>query len=220
MMRSGGIHCCSNASVFLPIVNSELRLHTMCADNKLPSETLNAARNLESDISHLRRNYAEGTEYFRLLVDAFSPFFRSEKNAHLRLFYLIVPALTLNYIEYIITAKEKMQKKTKQEGTWFTDDGFAMGLAYVLKLLDQNAAFNSLHWFKAVRQKYAAERNQLRKSAEGSGGNGDATSPTGTPNYDAKLQQTQALSEKRITILLREFDLLYCNLSSAKIFFQ
>lgn len=221
MMRSGGIHCCSNASVFLPIVNRDLRLHTMCDENKLPTETLNAARNLESDITHLRRNYAEGTEYFRLLVDAFSPFFRSDKNAHLRLFYLIVPPLTLNYIEYIITAKEKMQKKTKQEGTWFTDDGFAMGLVYVLKLLDQNAAFNSLHWFKAVRQKYVTERNQLRKASDSSSSAGsDATSSNGTPNYDAKLQQTLALSEKRITILLREFDLLYCNLSSAKIFFQ
>lgn len=217
MMRSGGIHCCSNASVFLPIVSSDLQLHKMCEENKLSEETLNAARNLESDITHLRRNYAEGTEYFRLLVDAFSPFFRSDKNAHLRLFHLIVPPLTLNYIEYIITAKEKMQKKTKQEGMWFTDDGFAMGLAYVLKLLDQNAAFNSLHWFKAVRQKYVGERNQLRKPE---GGGGDATSSNGTPNYDAKLQQTLALSEKRITILLREFDLLYCNLSSAKIFFQ
>lgn len=220
MMRSGGIHCCSNASVFLPIVSNELQLHAMCEENKLPEETLNAARNLESDITHLRRNYAEGTEYFRLLVDAFSPFFRSDKNAHLRLFYLIVPPLTLNYIEYIITAKEKMQKKTKEEGMWFTDDGFAIGLAYVLKLLDQNATFNSLHWFKAVRQKYVAERNQLRKTLEGGNGASDSTSSNGAPNYDAKLQQTLALSEKRITILLREFDLLYCNLSSAKIFFQ
>lgn len=221
MMRSGGIHCCSNANVFLPIVSDDLRLHAMCAASKLPTETLDAAQNLESDITHLRRNYAEGTEYFRLLVDAFSPFFRSEKNAHLRLFYLIVPSLTLNYIEYIITAKEKMHKKTKQEGTWFTDDGFAMGLAYVLKLLEQNAAFNSLHWFKAVRQKYVAERNQLRKTPDGNGGGGNDTTPSnGTPNFDAKLQQTLALSEKRITILLQEFDLLFCNLSSAKIFFQ
>lgn len=220
MMRSGGIHCCSNANIFLPIVSDDLQLHAMCADSKLSTESLNAAQNLESDIKHLRRNYAEGTEYFRLLVDAFSPFFRSEKNAHLRLFYLIVPSLTLNYIEYIITAKEKMQKKTKQEGTWFTDDGFAMGLAYVLKLLEQNTSFNSLHWFKAVRRKYVAERRQLKKAPEGNVGGNDTTSSNGTPNYDAKLQQTLALSEKRITIFLREFDLLFCNLSSAKIFFQ
>lgn len=150
------------------------------------------------------------------MVDAFSPFFRNDKNPHLKLFYLIVPALILNYVEYIVAAKEKMNKKAKQHGTWFTDDGFAMGLAYVLKLLNQNAEFNSLHWFKAVRQKYVKELKQLATAKEENGGGNDSSNS----NYDAKLQQTLALSEKRINIILQEFDLLYCNLNSAKIFFQ
>ena len=33
---------------------------------------------------------------------------------------------TLNYVEYVMSAKEKMSKKNKQ-GAIFTDDGFAMG---------------------------------------------------------------------------------------------
>ena len=33
---------------------------------------------------------------------------------------------TLNYVEYMIKAKDKMSKKNKQ-GAVFTDDGFAMG---------------------------------------------------------------------------------------------
>lgn len=132
------------------------------------------------------------------------------------MFYLIVPALTLNYIEYIVTAKDKMNKKTKQQGTWFTDDGFAMGLAYVLKLLNQNSEFNALHWFKAVRQKYRTELKQLVKAREENGDNHESSNK----QYDDKLQQTIALSEKRINIILQEFDLLYCSLNSAKIFFQ
>lgn len=154
--------------------------------------------------------------FFQLLVDAFSPFFRNDKNPHLKLFYLIVPALTLNYIEYIVAAKERINKKSKQQGTWFTDDGFAMGLAYVLKLLNQNNQFGSLHWFKGVHQKYATDLKQLAKAREENGGHGDTTNN----NNDAKLQQTLALSEKRINFILQEFDLLYCSLNSAKIFFQ
>lgn len=133
-----------------------------------------------------------------------------------------MPPLTINYIEYIITAKEKMNKKTKQQGTLFTDDGFAIGLAYVLKLLNQTSDFNSLHWFKAVRKKYGGERARLWNDAK-SGGSMDgskSTSANQQQSYDAKLQQTLALSEKRINMILQEFDLLYCNLSSAKIFFQ
>lgn len=128
-----------------------------------------------------------------------------------------MPALVLNYIEYIAAAKERINKKSKQQGTWFTDDGFAMGLAYVLKLLNQNAEFESLNWFKAVHQKYGMDLKQLNKAREeNGGGSGD----TANNNYDAKLQQTLALSEKRINIILQEFDLLYCSLNSAKIFFQ
>lgn len=245
MMRSGGIHCCANASIFLPIVDENLKFQELCEKNQLSTETINAAKNLDCDITYLRHNYAEGTEYFRvcasafysirkknsdlfkskawniflyfqLLVDAFSPFFRHDKNPHLKLFYLIVPALTLNYIEYIVTAKDKMNKKTKQQGTWFTDDGFAMGLAYVLKLLNQNTEFNALHWFKAVRQKYRTEMKQLVKAREENGDNHESSNK----QYDDKLQQTIALSEKRINIILQEFDLLYCSLNSAKIFFQ
>lgn len=127
-----------------------------------------------------------------------------------------MPALTLNYIECIVMAKDKMNKKTKQQGTWFTDDGFAMGLAYVLKLLNQKTEFSSLHWFKAVRQKLNSELEQLGKASEDNFNGNESTNKT----YDAKLQQTIALSERRINIILQEFDLLYCSLNSAKNFYQ
>lgn len=131
----------------------------------------------------------------------------------MKTFYLIVPALILNYIEYIVAAKENVNKKTKELG-YFTDDGFVMGLAYVLKLLNQNIEFNSLHWFKAVRQKFSLELEQLAKArVENSG-------QTANNMYDSKLQQALSLSEKRINVILHEFDLLYCSLNSAKIFFQ
>lgn len=123
--------------------------------------------------------------------------------------------MILNYIEYIITAKENINKKTKELGTTFTDDGFAMGLAYVLRLLNQNIDFNSLHWFKAVHQKFSTELEQLSKLRRENG-----NSNSSNTNYDTKLQQTLVLSEKRIIVILREFDLLYCNLNSAKVFFE
>ena len=39
---------------------------------------------------------------------------------------MIIPALTINFVEYLIGAKEKMNKKNK-DGAAFTDDGMAMG---------------------------------------------------------------------------------------------
>lgn len=34
---------------------------------------------------------------------------------------------------------------------------FSLGVAYILKLVDQYHAFDSLHWFESVRIKYRAE---------------------------------------------------------------
>lgn len=73
--------------------------------------------------------------------------------------------------------------------------------------------FEALHWFKAVRQKFSHELEQLSKIREENGGISNSS-------YDAKLQQTLALSERRLNVILHEFDLLYCSLNSAKIFFQ
>lgn len=65
MMRSGGIHCCANASIFLPIDNEKPRFLQLC-ENRLGAETNNAAKNLEHDIKYLHHNDAGGADYFRV----------------------------------------------------------------------------------------------------------------------------------------------------------
>lgn len=126
-------------------------------------------------------------------------------------FYIIVPALTINYIEYILIAKDKLNKKNK-EGALFTDDGFPMGLIYVLKLLDQITDFNSLNWYNSIKMKIRDERAKIDEQRRKIG--------SSTNNNDEKLLQTLLLSEKRLNAFQMEFELLFYNISSAKIFFQ
>lgn len=124
-------------------------------------------------------------------------------------FFIIVPALTINFIEFILTSKDKLNKKNK-EGALFTDDGFAMGLIYVLKLLDQISEFNSLNWYKSIKLKIRNDREKIAVQRQKMEAN----------EKDEKLSQTLVLSEKRLNAFQQEFELLFYNLSSAKIFFQ
>ncbi|MCJ8735992.1 hypothetical protein PDJAM_G00253750 [Pangasius djambal] len=208
MIRSGGLHCCSSAIRFVPDLEDIVNFEELVKEEGLTEETQKAASVLDCVLSDLTSNSAEGTEYFKMLVGVFAPEFRSVKNMHLRNFYMIVPPLTVNFVEHSISCKEKLNKKNKS-GAAFTDDGFAMGVAYILKLLDQYQEFDSLHWFQAVREKYMKEMNAVVKEQ-----NIQAT------NQDEKLMQTMNLTQKRLDIYLQEFELLYFSLSSARIFFR
>ncbi|XP_078042173.1 strumpellin and WASH-interacting protein [Augochlora pura] len=204
LIRSGGLHASSNAISFLPDINSSTSFELICKDLNYSTITQAAARCLENDIASLVQNFTKGIQYFKLLVDVFSSAFRDTKSHHLQQFYAIVPPLTLSFVDNSISNKEKMFKKN-QTGAAFTDDGFAMGIAYINALLNQSAELDSLHWFKTVEQHLSTEK----QGAENKNDHGDE-----------KLQQTRALTSKRLKERSAEFQLLYYSLSGARVFFK
>eukprot|EP01136_Pigoraptor_vietnamica_P005657 Opistho-1_new@37581 len=206
MIRSGGLHYCSDAIRFVPDIDDIVSFEELVKQENLQPDVVHAARNLDATLTNLSKNFAEGTEYFEMLVDVFAPELRDPKNTHLRNFYVIIPPLTINYVESILAGKEKVGKKNKA-GATFTDDGFAMGVAYILKLLDQSLQFDSLHWFQAVTDKYEQEKAKLMESRK-------------RGKDDEKLQQTIPLTLKRLETYQLEFELLHYSLSGARIFFR
>jgi WASH complex subunit 7 len=106
-------------------------------------------------------------------------------------------------------SKEKLNKKNK-EGAVFTDDGFPMGIIYVLKLLDQITEFNSLNWYNSIKIKIQGEKVKIDEQR----------GKISSSSNDEKLLQTLLLSEKRLNSFQMEFELLFYNINSAKIFFQ
>jgi WASH complex subunit 7 len=116
----------------------------------LSADTVEAARNLDAVIGNLCKNFSDSVDYFKILVDVFRNELSTNKNTHLANFYMIIPALTVNFVEQILQAKDLMYKSHRKKESYFSDDGFAIGVAYILAILDQGKAFDSLHWFETV----------------------------------------------------------------------
>jgi WASH complex subunit 7 len=208
LIRSGGRNYVANAIKFVPDLQDIVKFEELATKENLPAETILAAGILDNAVDTLSKNFAEGTEYFKILVSVFAGEFRNPQNQHLRNFYMIVPPLTINFIEHILIMKDKLHKKTKNLGNEplvFTDDGFVIGIAYILKLLDQNKEFDSLHWFDSVKKRYEQDQIAVHNS---------------TKNKSKEDAQTAQITLKKLAIHMQEFDLLKYSFSGARIFFK
>jgi WASH complex subunit 7 len=206
LMRSGGLHYCSNAIRFVPDVDDVVTFADMVTEAQLGQVTQEAARLFDRAVGDLRRNFAEGTEYFDVLVNVFASDFRDKKNVHLHNFHLIVPPLTLNFVDTILSAKDRLGKRNKNDAA-FTDDGFAMGVAYILRLCDLEHEFDSLHWFESMADKFAKERSAQQAVIASS----------------SKDQGMRNAAEMRLRVVEQqseEFELLRFSLNSARVFFR
>eukprot|EP01119_Soliformovum_irregulare_P013331 TRINITY_DN3530_c0_g1_i1.p1 TRINITY_DN3530_c0_g1~~TRINITY_DN3530_c0_g1_i1.p1 ORF type:complete len:1148 (+),score=441.88 TRINITY_DN3530_c0_g1_i1:162-3605(+) len=204
MIRSGGFQYVSNAIKFVPDLRDINSFEEMATSAKLSAETCQASKNLDGSIDSLAKSFAEGTEYFRLLISVFAEEMRNPELQHLKNFHIIVPPLMINFVEHILLGKDKLTKR-KVEGGFFTDDGFAIGVAYILKLLGQDKQWDSLHWFEEVHNVYGEMIKKEQMSAE---------------KKKKEEQQTSILTVAKHKGYQMEYELLRFSFDGARIFFN
>lgn len=78
---------------------------------RLSSDSVRAAKNLDRVLASLSGNFAEGVDYLQILVNVFREVLHNKpEHAHLKNFYMIVPALCLNFCENSRIAKDRLEK--------------------------------------------------------------------------------------------------------------
>ena len=160
--------------------------------NKIFCDTINA----------LKQTGENELNYLEVLVSAFAGNLTPEKLPDIDLFAFLLPPLTITFIDTAINARDNLSKKNKtEENAYFSDDGFMMGVCYILKLFCADKKFESLSWFPSVIQYYNEKKNQ-RKS--------DKSSASGV----------LTLNERQITSYKEQFELQYFTYTSAAILFS
>ncbi|KAL9652394.1 hypothetical protein ABK040_012049 [Willaertia magna] len=177
--------------------------------NIFSDETAEAANQLHQVVYNMTKiSQSSKSDYFKTLETVFKNELQKEQNSHLKNFFIIIPALTLSFVDAMLISKDKMLRSGKEAN--FTDDGFALGVTFILKVLSQNGAFDSLHWFESVAKTLNEERNETRKKM---------SEVEKKKKVEDELQ-TMKLTLNRIDSYKREFELLFFSFSGAKVFFR
>uniref|UniRef100_A0A914I8K0 WASH complex subunit 7 n=1 Tax=Globodera rostochiensis TaxID=31243 RepID=A0A914I8K0_GLORO len=161
-----------------------------------------------------------------LLTSVFAREFRcngSKNYGHLRHFFVAVPALTLCHVEHTTGCRARLQTSARretamttehpeerQQQTVFVEDGFSMGVAYVLTLLNQRFFFDFLNWCDSVQNRFF--RAELAKNS--------AELREAQKRKDESLARVLAVKTTQLDERRAEHRLLACTLNSALTLFQ
>lgn len=147
-------------------------------------------------------------------------------------FHCMLPALCLCWMDASLQGKEMMHKKNIARGGYYTDDGFAVGLAFILSVADQQKMYDRLNWFKSIQSKYASDEEDLmeRKTAEEMKRDAKIAAAKqsswfSSSEVDAAQEESEELTnlrmmEKRIEGNRREMAMLFFSMNEATAFLR
>uniref|UniRef100_A0A914QKT6 Uncharacterized protein n=1 Tax=Panagrolaimus davidi TaxID=227884 RepID=A0A914QKT6_9BILA len=216
MIRSGVIESSAYASHFIPKLHSsdsseDPTISSIVKDANGSKLSTEIAESLDSLIESIASSYSSESDYVEMLITVFSKEFRNyEKFSHLRNFFIIIPPLTINYVEHILGCRSKIGRRAQTDSDFtFVDDGFCLGIAYILTLLNQTYFFDSLNWFDSIFDKFDTEIGKAMEEQK-----------IAQKRKDESFSQTLALRIQRLQDLQKEFQYLMFTLHSATMLFK
>jgi WASH complex subunit 7 len=155
------------------------------------SNTTSAKSGVDDAVSDILQK--SDPDFVRAFVNVFQGVIKKSESGSSVMcsFFCIVPAICLCWMENSHMGKEMMHKKNITRDGYYTDDGFAVGLAFALSVFGQTKSYNryvtgvkmcvniqfstfaafvytwvssqhvSLNWFQSIQSKYASDEEDL-----------------------------------------------------------
>jgi WASH complex subunit 7 len=215
MIKSASLKDNSNLRKYLPQLINNVKFEEVAEDLGIEGECMEAMKVFDMGIKNLFKQAEDAGDYLRMIVKNFDGIASQENTKHLKLFYLTVPALCISYIEHLQKGQEKITSKNKNVDGFISDDGFPLGVAYMLKILGQTEKFSGLNWFdsmfKKLQQDMEGAEEREKKYA-------DEVNNMNMTYEDQKLDSE--MSKRRIKNLKREYEMLHFCFSASSILFK
>ena len=101
MIRSASLKDNANLAKYLPTILDNIKFEDVATELGISGETIQAVKVFDMCIRNLFRQGEDAGDYLRMIVRNFDGLLEQENVKHLKLFYLIVPALSINYIDHL-----------------------------------------------------------------------------------------------------------------------
>jgi WASH complex subunit 7 len=95
-----------------------------------------------------------------------------------------------------------------------------LGLAFILKILNQNQQFDSLHWFESVQKHYIEKQTELKTEISKSKLQKTKSQKENNPDVVNDEDNSMKLTLNKVDSYLMEYELLFFSFESSRIFFK
>ena len=166
MIKNASLKDNQNLLKFLPKIldNQNFHFEDVANDLAIGGETFEAMKMFDETVRQMQRQGDDANDFMRKIVQSNEGFAdANEQMAPLKQFYVLIPAVSTSQVEYVVNGRNKLKQRDNKEA-FISDDGFPLGLAFLLRILGINEEFNGLNWFASVETKLnkEIELNQKR----------------------------------------------------------
>ncbi len=166
MIKNASLKDNQNLLKYLPSLLDSFTFESVANDLAIGGETLEAVKMFDAAVNLMQKQGEDANDYMRKMVVNNEGFVDANENmAPLKNFYTLIPAVTTCQINHVVVGRNKL-KQTNNKEAFISDDGFALGVAFLLKIFGIDEAYKGLNWIDSITSKLEKEVEIIEKKKE------------------------------------------------------
>ena len=153
MIKNASLKDNQNLLKYLPKILDSFVFEDIGVELDIGGEVFESMKMFDETVRLMQKQGDEANDYMRKIVTNNEGFAdANESLLPLKNFFTIIPAMSTAFIEHSVRGRSKISHSDIKDA-FISDDGFALGVSFLLKVLGITDDFNGLNWFDSVEIK-------------------------------------------------------------------